>query len=295
MSSVVPSLVWGSIAYTIFGVAMVLMKLGEPFLAAPRQVFKDPALTKSLLFWLGGIAGNFAFATTLAIALGNGHASVVSALNGVGLIVIAVLSWVFLKERLSKAGLAGMALVVVGVALIGLFSLPPGPAPALDDGTMVMFFGVVLFTCVGAGGVSLARPALGGPFLGAAAGALGGAAILFQKIFVGPLMQEPLGPWALTVALATSFFFWCWSAAASSSFVVLQVAFRLGDATKVSPAMVSAMILVPQAGGVALFAEELALGQLLGTALVLVGVVLLTATPSAAPDATSSATAPDAT
>jgi uncharacterized membrane protein len=160
---------------------------------------------------------------------------------------------------------------------------------------MVMFFGVVFFTCLGAGGVAKARPVFGGPLLGAAAGALGGAAILLQKIFVAPLMEQTLAPTAFAVALATSFFFWAWTGAATASFVVLQVAFRFGEATKVTPAMVSAMILVPQAGGVALFAEELALGQLLGTTLVLVGVVLLTAAPSS-PRATGlDATTPDGT
>lgn len=293
MSSVVPSLLWGSLAYTLYGVAMVLMKLGEPALAAPRRALRDPALRKSAVAWAAGVTCNFGFAATLGMALGLGDASVIAALNGVGLIVVAVLSWIVLGERLSKAGFSGMALVIIGVALIGLFAAPPGPAPDPDDATLVMFFGVVVFTCVAAGIVSKARPHLGGPFLGAAAGALGGAAILLQKIFVGPLMEQPLAPTAFVMALVMSFFFWAWSGAATASFVVLQVAFRFGEATKVTPAMVSAMILVPQAGGVALFAEELALGQLLGTALVLVGVVLLTAAPTATP--VTSATAPGAT
>ena len=201
--SIVPSLLWGTVAYTLYGVAMVLMKLGEPALASPREVLQRRDLQKSALAWAGGVACNFTFAATLGLALGLGHASVVAALNGVGLIVVAVLSWWVLHERLGRMGVGGMGLVVLGVAFIGWFATPPGPTPPLDDAVMLVFFGVVALSCVGAGVVTRLQPALGGPLLGAAAGALGGAAILLQKIFVAPLMEQTLAPTAFVLALAT--------------------------------------------------------------------------------------------
>ena len=281
MIAILPSLLWGLVAYTLYGFAMVLMKLGEPALSSPRQIFKNSITRRQAVIWCCGVGCNFTFAVTLGIALGLGYASVVAALNGVGLIVVAVLSWIMLGERLAIIGISGMALVIIGIALIGLWSAAPAAGDASGDTGGFIFWGAVMGGCVLATAGGLLVPALGGPLLGTTAGALGGAAMLFQKMFMTPLVTqdalEATALWHLTGSLS----FWLWALTATGSFVVLQFAFRFGEATRVTPAMVSAMILVPQTGGVALFAEQFTWVQVCGSGIVIIGVVMLCLGPPA--------------
>lgn len=46
--------------------------------------------------------------------------------SGVGIVLIAAIAWIFQGQRLDAAAIAGMALIVLGVAVMNLFSRSTG-------------------------------------------------------------------------------------------------------------------------------------------------------------------------
>lgn len=46
--------------------------------------------------------------------------------SGAGIVLISAINWIWLKQRLDAPALAGMALILLGVAIINLFSRTAG-------------------------------------------------------------------------------------------------------------------------------------------------------------------------
>lgn len=273
--SLTRALLWGLAAYTIYAVGLVGMKHGAADVLHPRRLFATAESRRRGGIWLLGAISNFTFVVLLSVALKHGHASVVAALNGYALVCVALLSRVFLGERLSPADRAGIAAVVGGVTLVGLFGVAQTEALSFSPRRVTAFVSVLL-----AGNAALVLGSWrrgwwkGASVLGATAGLLGGSSIVLQKIFIDPVLGEDgVDLWAML----PSPWFWLYLVTSNGSFVVLQVAYQFGRAVQVAPALVSLMILVPIAGGVTCFGESLSLAQGLGTATILLGVLLLTA------------------
>lgn len=276
MSPLVTSLAVALVAYTLFGIAMVMMKAGSDALKDPKAAWATPEGKRALIIWALGVSTNLGFAAVLAVALGYGHASVVAALNGFGLVVVAVLSRVFLGERINGMQAGAIATVIVGVFIIGLFASPPSPgATPWDSTVLAVYLSTLSILCLALVlGSRAAKWARAAPVLGAVAGALGGAAMVMQKIFVVPFFERGLSlDTVLEVGLGP--YFWMWSLYATLSFIVLQFAYRFGDASLVAPMMTSAMILAPIIGGFVVFGETISAGQLAGTVVLFLGALVL--------------------
>lgn len=273
--SLTRALLWGIAAYSACAVGLVGMKHGSADVLHPRRMFETAESRRRGLIWLLGAGSNFGCAVLLSVALKYGHASVLAALNGYTLVGVALLSRVFLGERLSRADRAGIAAVVVGVVLVGLFGVAQTEALSFAPGR-VTAFAAVLLGCNGA--LVLVSWRRGwwkaASVLGVTAGLLAGLGVVLQKIFVDPVLSEDgVDLWALL----PSPWFWLYLIASNGSLIVLQIAYQFGRAVQVAPALVSLMILVTIAGGVVCFDETLSPGQVLGTAVILTGVLLLTA------------------
>lgn len=273
--SLLRALLWGTAAYTVFGVALVAMKHGAADILHPRTLFATAESRRRGAIWAAGALANFGYVVFLSVALKHGHASVVAALNGWSLVIVALLGRVFLGERLSRADQAGSAAVVLGVVLIGLYGGVQEGELVFDRGRVA---GFVLGTTALAGGAVLVSRLRGwwraATILGATAGTLAGLSVILQKIFIQPVLGEGgVDLWAML----PSPWFWGYLLLSNGGFVVLQFAYPFGRAVQVAPALVSTMILAPIAGGVLCFGEALSGPQLVGTAAILVGVILLTA------------------
>ncbi len=273
--SLLRTLLWGTAAFSAYGVGLVAMKHGAADILHPRSLFATPQSRRRGAIWLCGALANFGCVVLLSVALKHGHASVVAALNGWSLVVVALLSRLFLGERLSRADQAGIAVVVAGVAALGLYGGVQAEGLSYEPGRVSAFvFGVLGGTGALVLGSWRAGWWRGATVLGTAAGVLAGLSFVLQKIFIDPVLADDgVDLWAML----PSPWFWLYLLVSNGGFAVLQLAYPFGRAVEVAPAVVSSMILVPIAGGVICFGEALSVPQILGTVAILAGVWLLTA------------------
>nr|WP_220790351.1 SMR family transporter [Gluconacetobacter takamatsuzukensis] len=76
------------------------------------------------LLTFGGYAVAFFFLSLTLRFLPTGIAYAIW--SGVGVVLISAVNWIWLKQRLDAPALAGMALIVLGVVVINLFSRSTG-------------------------------------------------------------------------------------------------------------------------------------------------------------------------
>lgn len=271
-----PAILVGLAAFALFGVAMVMMKYGASVLAAPRTMFSGRENRRKSLVWLGGCLANFTYVVLFSVALGMGKASVISALNGFGLVVAAILSGVFLKEKVSLADGLGILLIVAGTGGVGYWGTSDSPAFQYS-------FAVFLAFCLILGGANLAGALAMFPlrFRGAAfvfsinAGYLGGISALMQKIFMTPLMQEGVTLGQGIPVLLDNPYLWVFLVTSMASFAMLQVAYQFGGAVQVVPTFSAAIILTPLFGAVLAFREKWVPAQAIAVLCILAGIYFL--------------------
>jgi len=246
--------------------------------------------------WLLVLAGVIAVAGYLAMYRGleSGHVGLVSAISACYGGVIAVLSVMLLRERLTVEATVGIAATVVGVmlAVTQRRTVPqtaealqtpetpqtpeslrsPGTAsdPNLTGTAIGAVFGLVAALCYGVGGFMIGRYTLGLGWLVPVVVARGGAMVVLLGLLATPLRgavpARPRGPglaWALAAGLADA---------------AGLVFFTRGDQVglvAVTAAVSSAYPVIPLIGGLLVFRERLMRQQLGGAALILAGLILL--------------------
>lgn len=275
------SIAVGLAGFSLFGVAMVMMKYGAEVLADPRRMFSGKENRKKSSIWILGCGANIAYVVLFSIALGMGHASVVSALNGFGLVVAALLSFLFLRERISRNEAIGMCAVVLGTGAVGYWGRQSIQGFVFSPSVFWSF--ALLTFCVNlvAAGYTLLRGYRGADIIFAAnAGYLGGISALLQKIFMTPLVEkwgQGTGMGRLLAVLLFQPYAYAFLLTSMASFAMIQVAYQFGKAVRVVPTFSSAIILTPVVGAAVVFHEEIRGGQWMGIALILAGIFLLSA------------------
>ncbi|MBX3610272.1 MAG: DMT family transporter [Hydrogenophaga sp.] len=129
------------LAWLRFGIGALAM---ATWLRKPANEAPLAPRTRGLLF-LESFLGNFLFSIcmlygvslTTAVAAGVVMSSIPA--------VVAILSWLFLRERIGRRSLAGIACAAIG---IGLFSLQKGDAGAASGGTPSLLGNVLVFAAV---------------------------------------------------------------------------------------------------------------------------------------------------
>lgn len=270
------AIVVGLAAFALFGLAMVMMKYGASVLVAPRTMFSGRENRRKSLVWIGGCLANFTYVVLFSVALGMGKASVISALNGFGLVVAALLSAVFLRERVSASDVFGILLIVVGTGGVGTWGTSDNSAFSYSPTAFLAF-------CLVLGAANLAGALAMFPlrFRGASfvfsvnAGYLGGISALMQKIFMTPLMQQGMGLEQGLPLLVRDPYFWVFLVTSMASFAMLQVAYQYGRAIQVVPTFSAAIILTPLFGAVLAFRETWVPAQAVAVLCILVGIYFL--------------------
>lgn len=244
-----------------------------PLLDSVKAVLRAP-------IWLIGWAMASSAIVLNMVALGLADISVIQPLNGFGLVVLVLFSRAYLGERLDRLAVGGVALVIAGVAAVGL-TLPESRVFSGMDEILGCYTqsGALLTVLAGLGGVValvlVARklsPVAGILFSLAAAGCsvLG---LTFSKGFFGSLTLVGFGatlgrgaPWLL-LGLLLAF--------SATALALQQLSFQKGRAVVVTPVFASASVVLPLFAGRFVFAEQLPLVALVGPALIVVGVVLI--------------------
>lgn len=210
--------------------------------------------------WMAGFMLTNLMMVPFSLALNLGPLSLVSSLMGAGLVVLALFSHFYLKERLHPHVLAGMALTVAGIALfsgVGAHAVPPpvGWAEVVALVHSLRLPTVLGLLLLGALGPVLLCRALGYRFaavlFGLASGAASAAGMLLTKLFMAGLDLHALttrGPFLLLVAALVI-------SANSSSMVLQQVGFQKGKALVLAPVFAVCNVLLPAVCGVVLFHE----------------------------------------
>ncbi|MBI2571671.1 MAG: hypothetical protein HYV63_32070 [Candidatus Schekmanbacteria bacterium] len=238
-------------------------------LGAGRLAFTPPH-RRDLAIWAAGVGLTTVASVLYSLALKfSDKPSIVSSLNGVGLIGLVLFAWAVLREPIGQKELGGAGCVLAGAFVVGYFDTPIGHAQeyslhgfALGALGVVAVFGpLVLF--------SVRTRRMHGFTFGALAGVLIGMGMLLGDIallragndffaqlrYPYPYAAVGIG----TIALAFT-----------------QVAFWRSTAMVVVPTVSSFMILAPIAFEYLTFGTLLAPLQYAAVAVIIGGVVLLT-------------------
>ncbi|MEW5945429.1 MAG: EamA family transporter [bacterium] len=202
--------------------------------------------------------------------------SIVSSLNGVGLIGLALFSHFILKERVGRREVAAVGLIIAGTALVQFFNVKPEGGQAYSfqwllrcAGGAAAVFAVLIIPAVKTGrGFAFTFGALAGTLIGFAL-MLGDIALIESG---GDFLGQLRNPYPY-VAVPTG----------ALAMAVTQVAFFRGSAVFVVPTINSFIIIVPMVMEVFIFGAALVFLQYAGAAAIVAGIVTLT-TPGKQPD-----------
>ena len=244
-----------------------------PLLDSVRAVLRTP------LWLLGWGIASLAIVLNM-VAVGLAAISIIQPLNGFGLVVLAICSRLYLGERLTPATLAGIGLVVAGVALVGLAApqsrsftgVEPIVACYAQRSAWLCLGGLVigiLLLC----GVASRLPAVAGILFAAAAAGCSVVGLSLAKGLFGMLgiagISETFSTWPawLLAVLVPTF--------STASMAVQQLSFQKGRAVVVTPVFAATSVLLPLVVGRFVFGEHLPPLSYLATACIVLGVILL--------------------
>jgi drug/metabolite transporter (DMT)-like permease len=123
------------LAWLRFGIGALAM---ARWTARPADEQPLDAATKKLLFW-ESFLGNFLFSICMLFGVHYSSALAAGVVMAALPATVALLSWLFLRERITPRVLAGVACAVVGVALVALTKPPAGTtATHMALGTLLL-------------------------------------------------------------------------------------------------------------------------------------------------------------
>jgi drug/metabolite transporter (DMT)-like permease len=251
------------LGYSILNLTQAIQKIG---LAIRRQ-----HKTRGTVIWgVATVAASVSVALVYA-ALSLGSIAVVGAMAGTGLVALALFSRLVMKERLRVRDIFAIIAIVGGAVLVGYFST--GESGTANDTLLwgILAGGVVL----GAASWLLAPKGPGTAVaIGAFAGFTGSYSQLFQKAAVTDVTVAD-GIWPFVVATVTDPITAIWVGLSLASVVIMQFAYKHGDAIQIIPIFTSVFIITPVLGGLIVFGETLALFQWVGVAVILGGAFVL--------------------
>ena len=227
----------------------------------------DPATWFLVLGGVIGVAGYLA----MYRGLESGHVGLVSAISACYGGVIAMLSVVLLRERLTAAAAVGIVATVAGVmlAVTKRKADPDVSAGGVRGSAIGAVFGLVAALCYGVGGFLIGRYSASLGWLVPVVVARAGAMVVLLVLLGTPLRGPAPARRASGVA---------WALVAGLADAAGLIFFSRGDQVglvAVTAATSSAYPVIPLVGGVLLFRERLRRQQAGGAALILAGLVLL--------------------
>jgi drug/metabolite transporter (DMT)-like permease len=271
------SIILGFLGYSVLNVSQASQKIGL-VLAQTKRV-------QGRLIWVSATFGTLASSFLVLAAVALGSASLVGAMAGAGLASLAVFSHFVMKERIGRKEAAGVIVIILAAALIGIFSEENPPSLLRLD----YLFGMLTLLIVAAAALLFAlrrKKNILGLLIGAFSGILGGFVPLFQKVSTSDLGKSislfPAAagtagdPFQSIVSMFSNPFTLAWILLSLASMIVLQFAYKKAPVIKIIPFFSASCIVIPVLGGVICLGERLHALQWVGVALILGGLILLT-------------------
>jgi drug/metabolite transporter (DMT)-like permease len=258
---------------SVLNISQAGQKLGLALMRRDRR--------RGALLWIGSLLGTTVAALIGWLAVTIGRVALVGAMAGSGLASLAVFSFLVMKERIRALELAGILVMAGSAALIGLFQRElPLAEPSLRR---LFLYLAVLCAASLLGWFALRRRSRAvGPVIAGFAGVLGGFVPLLQKVASsaagrGTSFLVRFLPETHRAHAVVNLYTLLWVLISMVSMAVIQFAYRHERAVRLIPYFTSCSILVPVFGAVLVFQERLAPAQWAGIALILTGLLLLTA------------------
>lgn len=263
MDHIALSMILAFLGYSILNISQAVQKIG---LQARRE---SPVRGWTIWSVATVAAGLSVLVVFAAVSLGN--VSTVGVMAGTGLVSLAIFSRIVMNERLSRWGTVSVLVIVTGAGLVGWFQ-------SGSEGTVSvpLLYGVVIgVALVGIVGWIASSPGpIQGIIVAALAGFLGAYSQLFQKL-ASESLPVTEGAAAVVGAVLTDPITAVWVGLSIASMVVLQFAYRHGQAIAIIPSFTAAFIATPVLGGVLIFRETLTVVQWIGVILIFAGGIVL--------------------
>jgi drug/metabolite transporter (DMT)-like permease len=274
MDAIILSMLLAFCGYSALNISQASQKIGLCMMDSHRL--------KGAVLWGFATIGTVGSNLVVLSAVSLGRVSIVGAMAGTGLASLTFFSRFVMKEHIGLKELSGVALVLAGAVLIGLFSTVPMDPPVRVKTAFI------LIAAVTAAGILTVIFLRSGVVTGALAGALGGFIPAFQKIstseigrtssLVGRAATGRSAEGILHQAgqIFTNPFSFAWILLSILSMVILQFSFRRDRVIRIIPSFTASLVLIPVLSEIFIFGEPIPLLQWSGIAVILAGVLVIT-------------------
>ena len=258
-----------AVASISLNIGKAVQKMKVEVLRRKKSVLTPP-YRRDFLIWCFGMFLTFIAGFFFMVAQKmTDKASLVSSLNGVGLIGLAVFSWLVLKERVGPREWGSIGLIIAGTAAVSYFNVA-------QSGEKVFNFANLLWVCGGAAvvlGLLLLAVIKFGRGHALIFATMAGVALGLMNVFYhsGPIVSEGSFIGQFKTAYPYIGFM-----IGNCAFVFTNLAFFHGTGITVVPTVNSFMIVSPMLFEVFVFNVSLAPLQYVGAALIVAGVIVLT-------------------
>lgn len=230
--------------------------------------------------WILGLLAQAVVVVLGSWALTIGNASTLGGFAGLGLIALALFSHFVLKERIVKKEMIGMALIVAGTIVLGIYSHGSQSGDVhMESNRMTIFFAVYL-TAVAIGIALLLKHTklYGGAILGVIGGSMNGLGVTFQKVFMNTAMAHIHGKGLVgtILVLLASPYTYLMIVGGIGGLVVIQFGYKYGKAVQVVPGHAAMVVIIPVLAGMIILGESVPVLVLLSAVVVTVGVLITT-------------------
>jgi drug/metabolite transporter (DMT)-like permease len=194
-----------------------------------------------------------------------GSLSLVAPMAGVGLVVLVIFSYFYLKEPITKSEIIAIFGIISGVVILGVMSSESESSYSLIEMNNILkqipaIVFVVIFTAIMIGMVlfSLIKQiSIIGALYGLASGLASGLGVIFTKAVTSGFDTSNF--WATFVDAMKQWEWWIYFALLLgfniASTVFLQLGYQKSKAVIVSPLFSMASIVIPVIGGLVIFSE----------------------------------------
>jgi drug/metabolite transporter (DMT)-like permease len=265
--------------------------------AATLPVIEEQSIWRNLrnfftnITWLlGFLLININFFIFL-FAVEFGSLSLVTPIAGVGLVVLVIFSFFYLKEPITKSEIIGIITIISGVIILGVTNPASESTYTLNE--MNGFFKeyraiiyIIIFTSLMIGMVTFSlikKIPIAGALLGMSSGFASGLGVIFTKAVTGGF--ETSNFWATFVNAMKQWEWWIYFLLLLgfniASTIFLQLGYQKSKAVIVSPLFSIASLVIPVLGGLIIFLEwstysiGIIAGKSIALVLVAIGIVLL--------------------
>ena len=261
------------------GIASIIMNLGKGIQKMKVEVFKkgkqmfQPPYRRDFIIWCIGMAMTAGAGLLFKAALETVQPSIVSSLNGIGLISLAFFSMFVLKEKVGLREWSAVGLIVAGTIVVQYNAKMGESTNTFTLQTLLYVIGVcfAIFIVASAAVIILKK---GQAFVfSAIAGTFLGLMYIFFK--AAPPTTEEL-PFIMT--LLTPYFIFGFFMG-NGAFFMTNVAFFYGTGIVIVPTVNTFLIISPMVMEFFVFKSSLTIIQYIGVAIIVAGVILLTTGP----------------